>query len=88
MQITCPDSCALSMSSEKNLLSEARAASEADQFKHRAKVVAHPEVLGVLNALPRHGAITVTALQRLLLLLGCCSCSLGGQEAAEGSGVY
>lgn len=67
---------------KKTLVSDARAASGADQFKHRAKVVLHPEVLRVLNALPRHRPITVTALQRLLLLLGFCSCSCRDQLRA------
>lgn len=46
----------LSACHQKNLVSEAKAASEADQFKHRVKVVGHTEVLiKVLNGLPRHG---------------------------------
>lgn len=67
------------MSWKKTLVSDAKAASGADQFKHRAKVVVHPEVLRVLNALPRHRPITVTALQGFLLVLGFCSCSCRGR---------
>lgn len=73
---------------KKKLVSKAKAASEADQFKHWAKVVIHPEVLRVLNALPRHSAITVTALQRSLLVVGFYSCRLDWQESPEGCGVY